>query len=48
VDAAAGLGGSGRSGRSEFEDVEGVGASPRKIADRGRRLKATEERDVIE
>ena len=49
VDAAAGLGGSGRSGRSEVEEVEeAVGPSPRKIADRGRRLDAKEERDVIE
>jgi hypothetical protein len=45
---APGLGGSGRSGSSEDEDVEGAGKSPRKIADKGRRLGAKEERDVIE
>jgi hypothetical protein len=46
---APGLGGSGRSGRSEDVDVEGAGPSPpRKIADKGRRLGAKEERDVIE
>lgn len=49
VDVAPGLGGSGRSGSSEVEDVEEeVEPSPRKIADRGRRLDAKEERDVIE
>jgi len=49
VDAAPGLGGSGRSGSSEVEDVEGAeGPSPRKIADKGRRLDAKDERDVIE
>ena len=50
VEAAPGLGGSGRSGSSEVEDVdEPVGPSPRKIADKGRRLDAKEEeRDVIE
>jgi hypothetical protein len=45
---ATGLGGSGRSGRSEDAEVEGVGPSPRKIADKGRRLGTKEERDVIE
>jgi hypothetical protein len=49
VDAVPGLGGSGRSGSSEDEeDEEAVGPSPRKIADKGRRLDAMEERDVIE
>lgn len=49
VDVAPGLGGSGRSGSSEVEVVEEeVGPSPRKIAERGRRLDAKEERDVIE
>lgn len=48
VDAAPGLGGSGRSGSSEVEEVEeAAGPSPRKIADKGRRLDAKEERDVI-
>jgi len=46
---APGLGGSGRSGSSEDVEVEReVGPSPRKIADKGRRLGAKEERDVIE
>ena len=49
VDAAPGLGGSGRSGSSEDEEDEGAGGpSPRKIADKGRRLEAKDERDVIE
>ena len=49
VDAAPGLGGSGRSGSSEEEEDEGAGGpSPRKIADKGRRLEAKDERDVIE
>lgn len=49
VDAAPGLGGSGSSGSSEVEEVEGAtGPSPRKIADKGRRLDAKDERDVIE
>lgn len=48
LDEDPGLGGSGRSGSSEDEDVEGAGPSPRKIADKGRRLGAKEERDVIE
>jgi len=44
-----GLGGSGRSGSSEDWVDEGAGGpSPRKIADKGRRLEAKEERDVIE
>jgi len=44
-----GLGGSGRSGRSEDWVDEGAGGpSPRKMADKGRRLEAKEERDVIE
>jgi len=45
VDDAPGLGGSGRSGRSEGESA---GPAPRKIADKGRRFDAKEERDVIE
>ena len=45
VDEVLGLGGSGRSGRSEGE---GVGPAPRKIADNGRRLDEKDERDVIE
>jgi hypothetical protein len=49
VEAVPGLGGSGRSGSSEVDDVdEAAGPSPRKIADKGRRLDAKEERDVIE
>jgi hypothetical protein len=49
VDAVPGLGGSGRSGSSEVEEIEeAAGPSPRKIADKGRRLDAKEERDVIE
>jgi hypothetical protein len=45
VDDAPGLGGSGRSGRSEGE---GAGPAPRKIADKGRRFDAKEGRGVIE
>ena len=45
VEDAPGLGGSGRSGRSERE---GVGPTPRKIADRGRRFDARGGRGVIE
>jgi len=49
VDAAPGLGGSGRSGSSEDEKFEGAaGPSPRKIADKGRRLDVKDARDVIE
>ena len=45
VDDAPGLGGSGRSGRSEGE---GTGSAPRKMADKGRRFDAKEVRGVIE
>ena len=46
---APGLGGSGRSGSSEDWADEGAGGpSPRKMADKGRRLEVKEERDVME
>jgi hypothetical protein len=48
LDEVPGLGGSGRSGSSEGDDVEGArGPSPRKIADKGRRLDAKDGREVM-